>query len=105
MTWLIKSGAKYWHPARGWVLNPNEAQQHDNNLGPLPRLAEWVEVKRYNHMFCVAFECISLGEDGMDVTPEMLRRALLQRIINLDEDNAWLEAVGCPDDTYEMDDN
>lgn len=105
MAWLIKSGEKYWHPSKGWVSNPNEAEQlteaEKDSRKAIPRLAEWVQLPRYNHMFTVAFECTSLDEDGEHITPDMLRRALLKRIINLDEDGAWLEAVGCPDDTYE----
>lgn len=56
---------------------------------------------RYNHAYTVAFSLNSDHPDGEDVTPEMLRVALLRRIIQLDEDGEWEEAVGAPYDTYE----
>ena len=109
MPWLLKSGARsYWHPARGWISNPNEAEQltdaEKESRAAIPRLAKWVKLTRHNHMFTLAFECMSFNENGDDVTPDMLRAALLKRIINLDEDQAWIEAVGAPDDSFEEDD-
>jgi hypothetical protein len=59
---------------------------------------------RFNHMVTLAFEVISDREDGEDVTPEMLRHALLRRMIGLDEDKAWEEACLPIEDTYEMED-
>lgn len=106
MPYLLKHGTSYWHTTHGWVSSPNEAtqftQKERDNQKFIPHFAEWVQLPRFNHMFGVAFEVVSFGDDGEDVTPDMLRRALLQRIINLDEDRAWLEAVGAPDDTYSV---
>lgn len=60
--------------------------------------------KRYNHMYTVAFTVISSHPEGLDVTPEDFRRALTQRMNDLDLSGEWDEAVGAPDDTYEMED-
>ena len=54
---------------------------------------------RFNHMFDVAFSLDSSTEDGSDVTPAMLRAALLSRIDDLDENAEWSEACGLCD-TY-----
>lgn len=57
---------------------------------------------RYNHMFDVAFSLESFEEDASDVTPNMLRAALLKRILLLDEtlnQSEWMEACGLSD-TY-----
>lgn len=57
---------------------------------------------KYNHAFDVAFIVISEKEDATDVTPMMLAVALNKRIASLLNDDEFLEAVGCPFDTYEM---
>lgn len=46
---------------------------------------------------------ISSTEDASDVTPEMFRTALVNRIEQLDKDNEWAEVVHAPFDTYEED--
>jgi hypothetical protein len=59
---------------------------------------------RYSHMFDVAFSLESEREDGSDVTPAMLKAALLKRIDALDEtlnQGEWHEACGLVD-TYEV---
>jgi hypothetical protein len=56
---------------------------------------------RYNHMFDTAFSLESNTDDGSDVTPAMLRAALLKRIDTLDASGEWLEACGLCD-TYEI---
>jgi hypothetical protein len=58
-------------------------------------------MKTFNHMYDLAFEVISTDESGADVTPDMLRHALLRRIISLDEDKEWLNATSICD-TYEV---
>jgi hypothetical protein len=65
----------------------------------------------FNHAYSIGFSLISNHPEGDDVTPEMLRTALLKRISELDEtintgpwaspEGEWIEAVGCPFDTYE----
>lgn len=69
---------------------------------------------RYNHAFDIAFSVISDDPGGDDVTPAMLKEALLKRIADLDasydpanpsdKGGEWLEAVGVPFDTYEEED-
>lgn len=56
---------------------------------------------RYNHMFDIAFSLESDDCDAKDVTPAMLRAALLKRIDTLDASGEWLEARGLCD-TYEV---
>ena len=56
---------------------------------------------RYNHAVSLAFEVISNDEYGADITPAMLREALLQRMVNLDSDAEWLDATMPPYDTME----
>ena len=58
---------------------------------------------KYNHAVALAFEVISEDPDGEDFTPAMLKEALLQRMVNLDIWNEWVEAIGAPYDTYEED--
>lgn len=62
----------------------------------------------FNHMFDIAFSLDSDKEDASDVTPAMLRAALLRRIADLDDAvkvygpsgaTLWLEACGLCD-TY-----
>ena len=56
-------------------------------------------MKKYNHAVTLAFEVISEGPNGNDITPAMLKEALLQRMVNLDTDGAWIEAIYPPYDT------
>lgn len=56
---------------------------------------------KYNHAVSLAFEVISDDPNGDDLTPAMLKEALLQRMVDLDNDSEWLEACGDPFDTYE----
>lgn len=56
---------------------------------------------KYNHAYTVAFSLDSDHPDGEDVTPDMLRTALLKRMVDLDENREWEEAVGAPFDSYE----
>ena len=61
-------------------------------------------VKRYNHAYDVAFSLVSNDPEGLDVTPAMLRAALLRRIEQLDAEahmGSWEESCGAPFDTYE----
>jgi hypothetical protein len=63
---------------------------------------------RFNHMFTLAFELESEHPTGDDVTPAMLRDAVMRRIGLLDgsderKGTEWVEAVGMPDNTYEND--
>lgn len=58
---------------------------------------------KFNHAFDVAFEVISDDLYAQDVTPTMLKEALLRRIANLDAagEIEWREAC-TPYDTYEV---
>ena len=60
-------------------------------------------MSRYNHAYDMAFSLVSNDPEGLDVTPAMLRAALLRRIADLDANDQWEEAVGAPFDTYEED--
>jgi hypothetical protein len=55
----------------------------------------------YNHMFDVAFSVESDDCNAEDVTPAMLRAALIKRIETLDAENDWAEACGLCE-TYEI---
>lgn len=58
--------------------------------------------EKFNHAVTIAFAVISSDRNGDDFTPDMLKRALQQRISELDsstEGRDWLEAVGAPFDT------
>lgn len=60
---------------------------------------------RYNHAVTLAFEVISLKEDGSDITPDMLRSALGSRTMDLNasqNSKEWIEACCPPHDTYDM---
>jgi len=50
------------------------------------------KIKKYSHMYDVAFEVISNHPEGKDVTPEMIKKALISRITDLDKHNEWIEA-------------
>ena len=56
---------------------------------------------RFNHMFDVAFSLDSNTPDASDVTPDMLRAALMDRINNMCGGD-WSEACGLCD-SYEYD--
>lgn len=58
-------------------------------------------MKKFNHMYDVAFTVISHTEDASDVTPAMLRAALEKRIASLFASDEPLEAFGLCD-TYEI---
>ena len=49
---------------------------------------------KYNHAVDIAFEVISNDEQGVDITPDMYRLALMRRIEELDRTNTWNEAIG-----------
>jgi hypothetical protein len=55
----------------------------------------------FNHMFDLAFSLESNDREAEDVTPSMLRAALLKRIILLDAENEWSHACGLCD-SYEV---
>lgn len=56
---------------------------------------------RYSHQLGLGFTVESDNEDGNDITPEMIRRALLERMKDLVGDEA-LEACLPPMDTDEI---
>lgn len=60
---------------------------------------------RYNHGYTLAFSVESKDPKGEDVSPQMLRAALLRRIDDLDIGDEWVEATGAPFDTYEVDES
>lgn len=61
---------------------------------------------KFNHMYDLAFSVVSKRADGSDVTPTMMRQALLRRIADLDNEEpygGWEEACGLCD-TYREED-
>lgn len=55
----------------------------------------------FNHAYDFAFSISgSTTGDGMDVTAEQLRSALIHRLNHMDDDGL-LEAIGAPFDSYE----
>ncbi len=60
-------------------------------------------MKRFNHMFDVAFSLESEKEDASDVTTAMLLEALIHRIASLHSTDDAAEAFGLCD-TYEVKD-
>jgi hypothetical protein len=65
----------------------------------------WEPAPRFNHMYTLAFEVVSHHPTGDDVKPLKFRKAIMERMKGLDEDKAWGEALGYPDDTYEVEDD
>ena len=57
-------------------------------------------MSKFNHMFDIAFTLESSDADAKDVTPDMLKAALLHRIESLPK-SEWLEACGLCD-SYEL---
>ena len=58
-------------------------------------------MRKYNHAVTLAFSIISEEENGKDITPAMLKEALLIRIIGLDNHSEWIDATMPPYDTHE----
>lgn len=58
--------------------------------------------KKFNHAVTVAFEVITDDPEGNDFTPDILRHALLDKIKQHDREGTWIEAVGAPFDTYQV---
>ena len=58
-------------------------------------------MKRFNHMYSIAFVVINGSDDGEKTTAAEVREGLLKRLASMTDDEL-LEAIGYPDDTYEM---
>ena len=61
--------------------------------------------KKYNHAVDIAFSLVSNHPEGEDITGDMIRTALWNRIRDLDQSDEWGEIAAntVPFDTYEMD--
>lgn len=59
----------------------------------------------YSHVYTIAFSVESRDAEGEDVTPRLLRSELLRRIEDLDASEDWIEAVGPPVDSCEVDES
>ena len=59
---------------------------------------------RWNLAYDIAFSLISSGPDGNDVTPSLVRTAILCRLNDLSDDEL-MESIGAPFDSYEMEDS
>ena len=57
-------------------------------------------MKKFNHMYSIAFIVVNGSEDGEATTAAEIRRGILERLATATDDEL-LEAVGYPDDTYE----
>ncbi len=57
--------------------------------------------KRYNHLYVLAFSFESTDPTGERLHPTEIRQAILTRLASLD-DTELHEAIGLPDDTYEV---
>lgn len=62
---------------------------------------------KYNHAVDIAFSLVSNHPQGEDITADMLRTALWNRIRDLDNSNEWGEIAAntVPFDTYEVEEN
>lgn len=60
---------------------------------------------KFNHMYDIAFSVDSNQEDASDVTPAMLRAALLKRIKDVFEDSGWWEEACELCDTYQYEED
>ncbi len=61
---------------------------------------------KYNHAYTIAFSLESNHPTGDDVTPDMFRTALLNRVKDLDSSNEWGEVASeYPYDTYEVEED
>lgn len=60
-------------------------------------------MSKFNHMFDIAFALESSDADARDVTPDMLKAALLYRIESMSE-SEWSDACGLCD-SYELKEN
>jgi len=57
-------------------------------------------MSKFSHAYDFAFELTSYCEEATDVTPDMIRTALIKRATEID-DNEIMEACGCFD-THEI---
>lgn len=55
----------------------------------------------YDHAFTIAFSVKSDTPDASDITPAILRAAIVRRLASLPDDQ-MLEAVGAPFDTSDI---
>ena len=62
---------------------------------------------KYNHAVDIAFSLVSNHPKGEDITSDMLRTALWNRIRYLDDSNEWGEIAAntVPFDTYEREED
>jgi len=58
-------------------------------------------MRTYSHAVEIAFEVISTTRDGSDITPSMLRSALLNRLNTLEHEELLLESINIFD-TFEV---
>jgi len=57
----------------------------------------------YSHMFTIAFEVNdSKCRNGDDMTAKKLRSAIIRRIYSIPDDELVDQAIGGPDDTYQV---
>ena len=57
---------------------------------------------RFNHALSLGFTVLSDDPEGEDITVKMIRKALEERIFEIDRHNEWQEACLPPWDTFEL---
>ena len=60
---------------------------------------------KFNHVFSVAYSLESDTPDGSDIGEHEHVAALLKRVAALIDNDEIIEAVGFPEDTYEVEEN
>lgn len=93
-----------WDDENGESTHTVTAETKDAALDHLAERVPWQEVRSveevsYAHVFTLAFEAKSGSAAGEDVTGEMLRKALLERLKMSDEE--LVEACGSPEQSME----
>jgi len=92
--------ATVWAPLEGYTASQlwDLIEYHAKTIAAVPLVIP----PTYNHMYTIAFEVKgSICDEGEDVTAQQLCNALMMRVERLADDE-WLEAVGAPDDSFEI---
>jgi hypothetical protein len=58
-------------------------------------------MKKYNHLFTLAFSVNSDRDKEAPVDPAEIMEAICLRVIDIEKNGEWDEAIGLPADTYE----
>jgi hypothetical protein len=58
----------------------------------------------YNHLLSIAFTIVDPSPTGENLHPATIRQAILTRLASCDDAELY-EAIGCPEDSYEVPDD